>query len=146
MSVAIERMAADHVDGIAAIERESFSRPWTKEGIAAELDSKTAVFFVASEGGCAVGYIGFHVILDEGYMANLAVLPQYRRRGIARALLEEAVRYCENNGVSFLSLEVRRSNTPAIDLYRSFGFEKVGERKRFYHEPEEDADIMTRLF
>lgn len=146
MNIEIERMTEKFINDLVKIEESSFSQPWTYAGFESELDNDTAVFFVAVDNEKAVGYIGFHTVLDEGYIANIAVLPSYRRKGIGALLLNTAVEYCKENGISFLSLEVRKSNNSAISLYRKFGFENVGERKRFYSEPIEDAYIMTLYF
>lgn len=146
MNIEIERMTDKHINELVEIEKSSFSRPWTYAGFESELDNDTAVFFVAVYNEKTVGYIGFHTVLDEGYISNIAVLPLYRRKGIGALLLNTAVEYCKENDISFLSLEVRKSNNSAISLYRKFGFENVGERKRFYSEPVEDAYIMTLYF
>lgn len=89
------------------------------------------------------GYLGMHHVLDEGYIANVAVFPNYRRQGVASALLRHLVEYARSQALSFLSLEVRMSNFAAISLYDAFGFEKVGKRPGFYLDPPEDAWIMT---
>ena len=144
--ITLEKMTSAHIDDLVEIENSCFSRPWSRSGFEAELDNDTAVFFAAVNNGKAVGYIGFHTVLDEGYIANIAVEPSLRQKGIGALLLSTAVEYCKENGIAFLSLEVRKSNSSAISLYQKFGFETVGERKRFYSEPVEDADIMTLNF
>ena len=82
----------------------------------------------------------------EGYVANVAVLPEYRQRGIAGRLIENAVKECVENKAEFLSLEVRVSNYAAISLYEKHCFKKAGERKNFYSAPTENAYIMTMNF
>lgn len=146
MTLIVNDMTASDVPAIAQIERECFSRPWTEEGLSAELSNNTAHFLAARNDSDVVGYMGFHAILDEGYVANIAVLPQYRRMGVAAALLNEAIKRSGELGLSFLSLEVRCSNEAAIALYEKFGFAAVGRRRRFYSAPTEDALIMTRRF
>lgn len=146
IDIIIENMQAHNIDSLVAIEEASFSRPWSKAGFEAELNNGTAVFLVASVKGKTVGYIGFHVIVDEGYVANIAVSPEYRRMGIASALLRRTVETAYERNVAFLTLEVRKSNENAISLYRKFGFEIVGVRKNFYSAPTEDAFIMTKQF
>ncbi len=142
----ITEMTAAHIPALVEIEKSCFSKPWTYEGFSAELDNDTANFFTAQLGGKTVGYIGFHAVLDEGYVDNVAVLPEYRRMGVARALIEAALERCAKLKLSFLSLEVRKSNEAAILLYEKYGFAVVGERKRFYTAPTEDANIMTVYF
>ena len=139
-------MTRAHLPSLVGIEKACFSHPWTYDGFAAELDNKTANFLVAEIDGKAVGYIGFYAVIDEGYTANVAVLPEFRRMGVADALLTAAEQRCRELGLAFLSLEVRCSNDAAIALYKKHGFEHVGTRRRFYTAPTEDALIMTRYF
>jgi ribosomal-protein-alanine N-acetyltransferase len=82
-------------------------------------------------------------VLDEGYLANGAVARAYRRRGVAAALLREMRRRAMARGISFLTLEVRASNAPAIALYAGQGYVQVGRRKNYYANPREDAILMT---
>ena len=96
----------------------------------------------ALDSGRVVGYMGLQILSGEGYVTNIAVLPEYRRQGIAQSLIES----CAQNKMDFITLEVRKSNLPAIKLYEKAGFENMGIRPRFYTEPEEDAVIMTRYF
>lgn len=144
--IKIVPMEEKHVGDILKIERACFSSPWTEEGIKAELTDKTAHFIAAEKDGVSVGYCGMHEVCGECYIANIAVLPEYRRKGIAAKLLENLISHCEESSAEFLSLEVRKSNAPAISLYEKFGFEKMGERKDFYSNPKENALIMTRNF
>ncbi len=144
--VTISKMTADQIPDLVAIENACFSRPWTYDGFAAELDKPSANFFTAAVDGRVCGYVGFQAVLDEGYVDNIAVLPEFRRRGVARALMDTAVSRCRELSLSFLSLEVRRSNSGAIALYEQLGFVVAGERKGFYSAPKEDALIMTLYF
>ena len=93
-----------------------------------------------------VGYIATYIVRDEAFVENVCVTESARRQGIGRALVERAIENCKANGASFLSLEVRRSNTAAIGLYTAFDFEIEGTRKKYYSDPEEDALIMTCHF
>lgn len=146
MSVKIVPMTADHLDEIAALERACFSRPWTKEMLKEELDNACAAFLVAEDNGKVVGYAGLQVVLDEGYIANVAVDPDYRRRGIASKLMQVYIDFAQANKLAFLTLEVRPSNMAAIILYGRLGFRSVGRRKNYYEHPKEDCIIMTRYF
>ena len=101
---------------------------------------------MAKADGKTVGYGGMYTVLDEGYITNIGVMPDYRRRGIGAKLVSKLIDYSVRNSLSFLSLEVRVSNIAAIKLYDSFGFKEVGKRKNFYSNPKEDALIMTRYF
>ncbi|GHU82077.1 hypothetical protein AGMMS50284_3330 [Clostridia bacterium] len=145
-SLKIVPMNDAHIDGVALIEKACFSDPWSAEGIRAELTNPTALFFVAEHKKKAIGYIGVHIVADEGYIANLAVLPSFRGKGIGKALLCEVIKKAERKNLSFLTLEVRPSNAAAVSLYALYGFKVVGKRKNFYTNPREDGLIMTRLF
>ena len=101
------------------------------------------IFLVAERDGAAVGYVGCQTVLDEGYITNVAVSPDCRRQGVARALLDELKARAVQAGLSFVTLEVRASNAPAIALYEGAGFVRVGVRKNFYTAPTEDAVLMT---
>ena len=83
------------------------------------------------------------ILLDEGYITNVAVFPEQRRRGIAGQLLQVFLNFAEANRLAFLTLEVRASNAPAIALYRKHGFQTVGQRRNYYQKPDEDALLMT---
>ena len=139
-------MDRSHIGQIAALERECFSAPWSEAMLTEVLFDSQASFIVAeSEDGGVLGYAGLQVVLDEGYIDNIAVEPNARRHGVADELLDVFCRFGEAN-LAFLTLEVRASNEPAIALYRKHGFEEAGRRKNYYTKPTEDAVIMTRYF
>ena len=140
-------MTADHLDEAAALERVCFSDPWSRNMLAEELDNALASFLSALDGtGAVVGYAGLQVVLDEGYILNIAVRPDCRRQQIASQLLEVFINFAQGNRLSFLTLEVRASNAPAIALYERWGFAEAGRRRNYYEHPREDAVIMTREF
>lgn len=139
-------MARTHVDQIAALERECFSMPWSETMLEDALYDSNACFIVAEdEEGNVIGYAGLHTVLDEGYIDNIAVEADARRHGVASALLDVFCRFAGVN-LAFLTLEVRKSNAPAIALYEKYGFEQAGLRKGYYQRPREDALILTRNF
>ena len=146
--VKIVPMAAEHLDWLEQLERMCFSRPWSKKMLAEELDNQCAAFLVAVEPETEqpVGYAGLLVVADEGYITNVAVFPEQRRRGIAGQLLQVFLNFAEANHLAFLTLEVRPSNTAAIALYQGFDFQEAGRRKNYYDLPKEDALILTRRF
>ncbi len=148
MKVRIVPMTADHLDDIARLEQICFSRPWSRRMLAEELENQCAAFLVALEPGTdkVIGYAGLLVMADEGYITNVAVFPEYRRRGVAEQIIQVFCDFAQGNHLAFLTLEVRPSNAPAISLYNSFGFEEVGRRKNYYDLPREDALILTRYF
>ena len=141
-------MTADHLDELEKLERICFSRPWSKKMLGEELENDCAAFLVAEEPEThrVLGYAGVLVMADEGYITNVAVFPDYRRQGIAAQIIKVFCDFAAGNHLSFLTLEVRPTNTAAIELYRSFGFEEVGRRKNYYDLPKEDALILTRYF
>ena len=143
--IAIVPMHPDHLDSLADLESLAFSTPWSYDALAEELQNPLAVFLVAEDvdAESAVGYLGMHHILDEGFIANLAVHPAYRRQGIDRSLLREAQEYAEAHDLARLTLEVRASNVPAIALYEGMGFTRDGIRPGFYDSPKEDAAIYS---
>lgn len=128
---------------IAVIEKHCFKTPWTDEQIRS---SDNTVFFLAKENDKPIGYAGMYTVLDEGYVTNIGVMPEYRRKGIGKKLVNALIEFCIEKNMIFLSLEVRPSNLPAIKLYESFGFVSEGLRKNFYSNPREDGLIMTRYF
>ena len=148
MNIKIVPMNADHLEELEKLERLCFSRPWSRKMLAEELDNQCAAFLVAVEPETEqpVGYAGLLVVADEGYITNVAVFPEYRRRGVAAQLLSVFENFARGNHLAFLTLEVRPSNTAAIALYESFGFRQAGRRKNYYDLPKEDALILTKTY
>lgn len=142
MKIIIENMKAHHLDGVVNIENICFAHAWTRADLEAQLTLDTSHFAVATLDGNVVGYMGLQIFSGEGYVTNVAVLPDFRRMGIAKKLIEHQLQ----NEMSFITLEVRESNLPAIKLYESCGFENVGIRPKFYSNPTENAIIMTKYF
>lgn len=144
MKVQIVPMNGDHLDEAAELERVCFPDPWSRNMLKEELENDLAAFLVALDGqGAVAGYAGLQVVLDEGYILNVAVRPDCRRQGVAGQLLQVFLDFAKGNQLAFLTLEVRASNYPAIALYGSRGFRGVGRRKNYYEHPKEDAVIMT---
>lgn len=139
MSVTIVPMAENHLPALAELESLCFADPWSESALREELGNPCARFLVALCDGEVAGYLGCHHIAGEGFIANIAVLPAYRRRGIARALVQAA----QAKPLSRLTLEVRASNEAAIALYRSLGFVEDGVRPHFYSHPTEDAVLYS---
>ena len=142
----IEKMTSGHLDDVYIIETECFSHPWSRQSLEEEIDNETSLFLVAKEENEVIGYIGMSIVIDEGYIFNVAVRESYRNKGVATALINELVTYGKKNNFSFITLEVRKSNLPAISLYSKFGFLKAGERKDYYSNPKENAILMTKYF
>ena len=139
-------MDRSHIPQIEKLEQVCFSVPWTENMLTDALFDPQASFIVAEDDeGNVVGYAGLHVVLDEGYIDNVAVEPDARRHGVGSALLEVFCRFGAAN-LAFLTLEVRASNEAAIGLYEKHGFHRAGLRPGYYQKPKEDAVIMTREF
>ncbi len=111
-----------------------------------ELQSKLAVYFVAKDNGKCIGYAGFWNVSGEGDITNVAVLPEYRKNGIGSMLISEMIKTAVTLKLELLTLEVRKSNIAAQGLYKKYGFDIIGERKRYYSDNGEDAWIMTKSF
>lgn len=142
----IEEMTAVHLDEIAQLEQNCFVHPWSRQSLESELENENSIFLTALDDNRVVGYIGMNVVIDEGYIYNMAVDEKYRKKGIGSALIGELVTFGKKNNFCFLTLEVRESNKAARSLYSKFGFIKVGERKDYYKEPVENAVLMTKYF
>ena len=146
MNYKLVPMDRSHLAGVAELERMCFSTPWNEAMLEEELYNDPASFIVAEgEDGSVLGYAGLHVILDEGYIDNVAVRPSCRRMGLGDKLLDVFIRFGQAN-LAFLTLEVRPSHTPAVALYEKNGFKEVGRRPNYYDDPKEDALLLTREF
>ena len=143
MNINIVKMDESHLSQVARIEIQCFSTPWSENALREELTNSFARFYVALCDGQVAGYMGAHNVVGEVYITNVAVSPQFRRQGIAEALIKNLMDVTLSEGAEFLTLEVRKSNADAIGLYSKMGFETVGERKGFYENPREDALLMT---
>jgi len=147
MEFVIRDAIPDDAQDIAEIEKACFSMPWSLHTVLTQMPDDTHSLTVACDSeGKTVGYVGFMYVVDEGYISNVAVRPEQRRQGIADRLIAEAVDSAKRKDLSFLTLEVRESNEPAISLYRKHGFGEVGRRKNYYQKPNEDAILMTLFF
>ena len=140
----IEKMNAGQVAQIADLEKICFSDPWSENSIAFELENKLAHWLVAQEGEMVAGYIGSQTVMGETDMMNVAVHPDFRRRGIAEALVKRLVEDLKAMESHCLTLEVRETNAPAIALYEKLGFSQIGRRKNYYRNPREDALILRK--
>lgn len=140
------KLTEAHIPQMVELEKICFSMPWTADMIRSELNNPSCLYLAAVDGDTLVGYIGVQTVLDEGYINNVAVRPEYRRRGIAAALISLLAEQAQAIGLAFMTLEVRESNAPAISLYEKLGFTTVGRRKNYYEKPREDAILMTIFF
>lgn len=140
----IRRMTVEDIKDIAALEAECFSTPWSENSLREELTNETARFFVLKGEDGLLGYIGANNISGEVYITNVAVKAAYRKKGFGERLIKYLVTESMLENAEFVTLEVRRSNEAAVNLYEKCGFKKAGERKNFYSAPCEDALIYTK--
>ncbi|MBI4710464.1 MAG: ribosomal protein S18-alanine N-acetyltransferase [Nitrospirae bacterium] len=142
----IRKADASDLPEIMEIEKASFTLPWSRGSFKYELMHKEALFKAAVSNGKIIGYICARVIIDTVHILNLAVRPEIRRTGIGGALLQHALEEFKKSaqGVNFVILEVRESNTPAIRLYEKFGFNIMHKRRHYYQLPDEDAVVMGK--
>lgn len=138
----IRRAVPDDAPAIVEIEELSFPDPWGRKDIFSYICSGTGMCFVAVEGGAPVAYLIGSLIAPEGEIYRIATHPSYRRRGIGYRLLSYSTKTERGRGLENLFLEVRSRNLSAISLYTSFGFERIGTRKNYYKNPEDDAVLM----
>lgn len=139
----VRRMRPADLEAVVAIESESFSTPWHLDTFEALVDRDGVEFLVLDdpEDG-VIGYAVLWCVLDQGELANIAVAPEVRGRGLGAFLLKQVIETGRRNGVISLYLEVRESNTGAVKLYEGFGFRDVGRRRDYYQKPREDARVM----
>jgi len=144
--IVIERMTIDDIENVVVVENECFSIPWSKNSFIRELtENEIALYLVAKVENVAVGYIGVWRIQNEGHITNIAVHPDYRGQGIGSMLVSELLSLCSEEGINAFTLEVRRSNIIAQNLYKKFQFAECGTRKGYYADTNEDAILMWRM-
>lgn len=142
--IILVKMQPRHIKALAEIERLCFTEPWSKEGLAAELNNPHSRFIVALKGDTVSGYVGLHYFEDTAAITNIAVHPDFRHQGIASRLLSGLFTFAREKGIREISLEVRVSNENAITLYKKHGFIEAGIRKNLYTHPCENGIVMIK--
>ncbi len=143
IEIKIQPMQRSEVDEVLKIEEQAYGEHhWSKDSFYGELSNNLAHYYSAFYNGELVGYAGSWQVIDETHITTLAVKSEFRRKKIAEALLKNILEDCYKNGIKYLTLEVRVSNTAAIKLYEKYGFKSLGERKGYYQNNNEDALIM----
>jgi ribosomal-protein-alanine N-acetyltransferase len=142
--VVIRDMLAGDLPQVHAIENQFYGTPWSISSFSHELGNRDAILKVAVCHEQVTGYICMRSLLDVTHLLKITVLPRFRRRGIGRALLQNALQTLRNSrpDTHELTLEVRESNSAAVDLYKQVGFQETGRRPGYYRRPDEDAIIM----
>lgn len=143
----VRKLLEHDLPGVVEIENISFTTPWSEILFFSEIYKQRSIAKVAAiEEACSVqrvvGYVCANYVMDEGHILNLAVHPDFRKKGIAKTLVENILEELKETDCRFLYLEVRASNNVARELYEGFGFSVVGTRKKYYNKPEEDAVVM----
>ena len=141
-NVKIRQMEIHDLPAVLSIERVSFPTPWSENIFREEILSHLCCCPVATIDDQVVGYIDFSVVWDEVHLRNIAVHPDCRKKGIASILLGYMITLALEKGAQWATLEVRRSNIGAIELYEKFGFVLTGVRPLYYRDTQEDALIM----
>ena len=140
--ITVSLMTLEDVDAVHAIEAATFPVPWSHESFEKEVtENRCARYMVLKEDGVCVAYAGMWLVLDEGHVTNIAVRKDKRGLGYGETVTRALIQLAADSGLSFLTLECRRSNVVAQSLYHKLGFKDVGFRKRYY-ENSEDALIM----
>lgn len=145
MTAVLRRMEDKDLDQVMAIEAVSFPAPWSRDSYRGELANQFATYYVVEENGQILGYAGVWCVFEEAHVTNVAVKPEARRRGWGRKLMQKLIETAMSKGAQRIYLEVRPSNLPAINLYRSLGFVPGGLRRGYYTDNNEDALILVRL-
>ena len=142
---AVSYLVKEDAERLAALEKLCFSTPWSIDSIKSAMDGANT-FLGVCQNGEITGYLSFSSVAGECYINNIAVHPDFRRKGVAKAMLCELFNIAVSSYYEFISLEVRESNLSARNLYNAFGFKEEGRRKNYYTAPQEDAIILTRRF
>lgn len=144
VELVIHTAHASELGNVAGLEVISFPDPWSEKSLAETFAQNHALILTGWHNGELAGYVIFYHVLDEGEIARIAVDPSLRRLGTATQLMDELEKYCEQNNILKIMLDVRESNLPAISFYKKCGFLEDGIRKKFYENPEESAVLMSK--
>ncbi len=142
--IAIKKMTSQDVDKIVELEARIYGEHhWSRQSFLDEINNDLARYYcLFNPEGELCAYAGCWHILDETHITNIAVSPDHRRKKYGEALLRQIIEDCYEDKVKYITLEVRVSNTPAINLYSKYGFTSFGVRKAYYQDNNEDALIM----
>lgn len=144
LQITIEKMTEQDLSRVLQIENDSFPTPFSENLFRGELRFALAHPYVARAGGEVVGYVDYWIVGSEAHVITLAVKSSWRKHSVGRALVEWMMQDVRQRKVEMLSLDVRPSNTAALQLYKGFGFTQTGIRKKYYRDNDEDALILTK--
>ncbi len=139
----IRDICLDDLDQIMILEKNCFSVPWSRDSFENEIEKNNLAHYIVLEiDGVIVGYGGAWYIVDEGHITNVAIHNDYRKQGLGKKLVQEMIEKARKANINHMTLEVRKSNIPAITLYERMGFKIAGVRPKYYTDNKEDALIM----
>lgn len=145
MEIIIRGIVEGDIDQIVEIEKECFTTPWSRDAFLTEIrENKLARYVVVEVDGKVAGYGGVWLIVNEGHITNIAVKEEYRGLGVGNRILEGLIYYSTSKNIQSMTLEVRKSNIIAQNLYKKYGFVEYGIRPKYYSDNNEDALIMWR--
>lgn len=143
LTIKFRLMEVKDVDQVVKIEENSFTTPWSSEAFQNELtNNQFSTYIVMEEGENIIGYCGTWIVIDEAHVTNIALLPDYRGKGLGELLLRNVMDVLRKLGATSMTLEVRVSNHIAQSLYQKLGFKPGGIRKNYYSDNNEDALVM----
>lgn len=142
--ICYRRMQKEDVQAVSEIEKSCFSAPWTYKSFMDSLLNPDMIYIIAEFEGEVIGNCGVRNILGEGEITNVAMKESYRGQGIATKMMKKLLKCGEEMGITDFTLEVRKGNLPAVNMYQKLGFKIEGVRKNFYSNPREDACIMWK--
>ncbi|KYH32426.1 protease synthase and sporulation negative regulatory protein PAI 1 [Clostridium tepidiprofundi DSM 19306] len=134
----------EYINDVYEINRLSLKSAWSLDSIEKELHNLFAKYVLIKHKNKIIGFAGIWIIVDEGHITNIAVHPEFRGIGLGNILMDELIKLCLRNNINAITLEVRKSNIVAQNLYKKFGFVEEGIRKKYYQD-NEDAIIMWRI-
>lgn len=144
MNVSVRSMVPNDAEAVEAVEKASFPVPWSRESFWREAANENTCYLLALDGESVIGYVGCWILSGEAQVTNIALLPDYRGKGVGTMLFGAVIEVAKERGATAMTLEVRPSNTAARALYAHYGFCEVGVRKGYYRDNGEDAIILWK--
>lgn len=144
-NITVELMKMSDLDDVMEVEHQCFTTPWSRYAFTCELrDNQFSYYIVAKANGKIIGYAGMWIVLNEAHVTNVGVLPEYRGMGVGELLMRTLIAAAKTKNADKMTLEVRKSNYVAQNLYTKLGFEPRGIRRGYYQDNKEDAVIMWK--
>ncbi len=143
-NIVLDSLKIQYIESLVDLENLCFKIPWTKNMFLGDVKNPNAYYILVLNNSKVIAYCGLYKVLDESSITNIAVHPDFRKKGLAKLMLSNVVKHCMDNNISSITLEVRESNTNAINLYSNNGFKIVGKRKNYYADNHETAILMTK--